>query len=89
MKNYTVHVDQGFVEHIVPTNSSSYGGVWIWHNPTLAINCYDGGLSLERIVPTGPNTTEIHHKEQYDSSDTNRLAAIRTTSEVLSLSLPV
>lgn len=96
MTNYAVHVDEGFVEHIVPTtNSSSYGGVWIWHSPTLAINCYDGGMSLERIVPTGPDTTEIHyvflfnkqHQQQHDSSDASRLAAIRTTTEVLSLSL--
>ena len=30
-------------------------------NPTLAINYYGQGLSLERIVPTGPNTTEIRY----------------------------
>ena len=101
MIDYAVHVDVGFVEHMVPTTSSSYDGVWIWHSPTLAINCYAGGLSLERIVPTGPDTTEIHymflfnkhhhhhHQEQeqeHDSSDTSRLAAIRTTTEVPSLS---
>ena len=103
MMNYAVHVDVGFVEHIVPTTSSSYDGVWIWHSPTLAINCYAGGLSLERIVPTGPDTTEIHYmflfnkhhqhhqqqeqEQEHDSSDASRLAAIRTTTEVPSLSL--
>lgn len=30
-------------------------------NPTLAINWYGTGLSLERIVPTGPDTTEIRY----------------------------
>lgn len=101
MMNYAVHVDVGFVEHMVPTTSSSYDGVWIWYSPTLAINCYAGGLSLERIVPTGPDTTEIHYMflfnkhhhhqqqqlQQHDSSDASRLAAIRTTTEVPSLSM--
>jgi hypothetical protein len=64
MKEYQVLVREGYVEHVSPTNPgvvSAYEGVWLWHNPTLAVNYYGTGLSLERIVPTGPHTTEIRY----------------------------
>jgi len=64
MKEYQVLVKEGYVEHVSPTPAgvvSSYDGVWLWHHPTLAVNYYGTGLSLERIVPTGPNTTEIRY----------------------------
>jgi len=65
MKSYFVKVNPGFVEHVTETKpdaNSAYEGVWVWHAPAMAINWYGDGLSLERIVPTGPATTEIRYQ---------------------------
>jgi choline monooxygenase len=43
------------------SNVHCFQGVWVWFNPSLAINCYGTGLSLERIVPTSSETTEIRY----------------------------
>lgn len=71
MQGYRVKVHDGFVEHIAPTlpeAGSAYKGLWVWNSPTLAVNWYGAGLSLERIVPMGVGSTEIrymflYHKE--------------------------
>jgi choline monooxygenase len=62
MKEYFVKLGDGYVEHVSPTApGAAYEGTWLWHHPTLAINHYGEGLSLERIVPTGPKTVEIRY----------------------------
>ena len=64
------------MEHVaatIPDSNSAYEGLWLWMKPTLAINYYGEGLSLERIVPTGPNSTEIRYLylfRKYDRTDT-------------------
>lgn len=93
MKEYRVKVCDGYVEHVSPTNPgvvSAYEGVWLWHHPTLAVNYYGNGLSLERIVPTGPATTEIRYiylfRKDKDSDASEELQkaqhAIDTSTEV-------
>ena len=67
------------MEHVaatVPNSNSAYEGLWLWMRPTLAINYYGEGLSLERIVPTGPNTTEIRYIYLFRKlNDTDPMAA--------------
>jgi choline monooxygenase len=71
MKDYTVLNGDNYCEHIVstiPTSGTTMGGVWLWLSPTLAINTYEGGMSLERIVPTGPSTCEIRYQYLFDKN---------------------
>ena len=90
MKEYRVKVCDGYVEHITPTSAdAAYEGVWLWHHLTLALNYYGNGLSLERIVPTGPKTTEIRYtylfRNAQDATEEERLQsqrAIDTSAEV-------
>lgn len=70
--------------------SSAYEGVWMWQFPTLAINWYGEGLSLERIVPLSATTTEIRYqylfrKSSDEAGSNERKHAIDTSTEVFSL----
>jgi hypothetical protein len=96
MKEYFVKVFPGYVQHDAATNpaaQSAYEGLWIWHAPTLAVNYYGEGLSLERIVPTGPGSMEIRYQYLFrrvaegdpDAAQKRRdqQSAIDTSTEVL------
>jgi len=41
--------------------SAVYGGLWIWFWPYAALNVYKDGMNLELMVPTGPETVELHY----------------------------
>ena len=59
-----VQLKDGYMEHIVPpiaSTGTTVSGLWMFMQPTLAINCYGSGINLERIVPTGPHSTEIRY----------------------------
>ena len=78
---------QGYVEHIAPTAKgvdTAMDGLWLWHSPTLAINYYNMGMSLERIVPTSHDTVEIRYQYAFlDPNDTiEHTKAIDTSREV-------
>ena len=62
----------GYCEHItspVPEPGTTMSGVWLWLSPSMMINCYGGGMSLERIVPTGPETCEIRYQYLFDEQE--------------------
>ena len=62
----------GYCEHItspVPESGTTMSGVWLWLSPSMMINCYGGGMSLERIVPTGPETCEIRYQYLFDEQE--------------------
>jgi len=90
MKQYFVKVRDGYVEHVSPTApGAAYEGTWLWHHPTLAINHYGEGLSLERVVPTGPKTCEIRYiylfqggKDADAAVKERTMNAIATSTEV-------
>ena len=42
-------------------SGTTMSGLWMFMQPTLALNYYGNGVNLERIVPTGPHTTEIRY----------------------------
>jgi choline monooxygenase len=52
------------MEHIVPPvaeTNTQVSGLWMYLQPTLAINYYGSGVNFERMVPTGPHSTEIRY----------------------------
>lgn len=64
MNEYHVLIKDGFMEHIVPPTppgNTAISGLWLYMQPTLAVNCYGNGINFERMVPTGPLTTEIRY----------------------------
>lgn len=57
---YEVHAGDTFcTHHAPPRDGAATDGFWAWLWPNTAINVYRGGMSLERIVPTGPASMEI------------------------------
>ena len=72
MKTYQVKVNDGYCEHIsepIAESGTTVEGVWLWLAPTMMINCYGGGMSLERIVPTGPTSCEIRYQYLFDKKE--------------------
>lgn len=62
MQDYQVAVHDRVAVHRVPTRDGAPStGLWAWLWPNLAINFYSGGLSLERMDPTGPTTMALHY----------------------------
>merc|ERR1711939_469952 len=83
INKYQVIVRDGYIEHTSPvSDASAYAGVWLWHAPTLAINWYGDGLSLERIVPTSHNTTEIRYQYLFRKGTGSGDNSIDTSAQV-------
>lgn len=64
-KEYRVEVGEHFVLHHVPTrprvSGPVYEGFWGWFSPTAGFNVYAGGMSLERMLPVGPDRMRIDY----------------------------
>lgn len=87
MDKYEVLLRDGYIEHSVTPaegTTSAYKGLWVFLPCTTAINYYNEGLSVERIVPTGPNTTEIRYIYLFhkDASKESIEHAINTSRSV-------
>lgn len=58
--SYEVHVEDGWIRHSATTREgASTAGVWLYHWPNLALNLYEGGMSVERWWPTGPTSCDL------------------------------
>jgi choline monooxygenase len=59
--HYSVEVRDHAVSHKAERTSdrSVYAGAWVWLWPLTAWNSYDGGVSIERIIPDGPDRTRL------------------------------
>ncbi len=82
---YEVGVDEHVIRHIVVSDADAvYSGFWALIWPNTAINVYQGGLSLERIVPTGPQTMRIDYTYLFDptATEAERDAAIAMSTAV-------
>lgn len=67
LRDYQVQPGRRVVLHVVPAGPEGvYDGLWAFVWPNTAINVYQGGLSLERIVPTGPGTLRIDYTYLFD-----------------------
>jgi choline monooxygenase len=64
-KGYRVEVGDGFALHHAPPRPSVrapvYEGFWAWLAPNVAFNVYASGVSVERMVPTGPETLRLEY----------------------------
>jgi choline monooxygenase len=59
-KQYQVHVHDHYCVHTAPARDGAiYAGKWLWRYPNLALNLYPDGMTIERIVATGPRSTRI------------------------------
>jgi len=62
---YRVRPGPGYVLHEVPTQASAtnpvYQGFWAWVAPNVAFNVYANGMSVERMLPTGPRSMRIEY----------------------------
>ncbi|MEC8422915.1 MAG: SRPBCC family protein, partial [Myxococcota bacterium] len=62
LARYRVHPGERLVRHAVPTDRDGPNeGLWIWFWPSLALNVYGGGVSIERVVPVGPTQTRVDY----------------------------
>jgi len=60
-----VHGEGRCVSHHVPTRPGArqpvYDGLWAWLWPSVALNVYGSGLSVERMLPLGPRSTRLEY----------------------------
>jgi len=62
LARYEVHPGERHVVHRVPTRGAGpNAGFWAWLWPSLALNVYGDGVSVERIVPLGGGRTRIDY----------------------------
>jgi len=67
---YRVDVFDGWARHHAePRDGSRSTGTWLWHWPNLALNLYEGGMSVERWHPTSPTSCELVLDHAYNASD--------------------
>jgi choline monooxygenase len=78
-RDYRVEPGPGYVLHHVPSRSNVeapvYSGFWAWVAPNVAFNVYGNGMSVERMLPTGPRSMRIEYLFFFnDVSDDGREA---------------
>jgi choline monooxygenase len=65
-KEYRVEVGAGYALHHVPLRPTPgepvYRGFWAWLAPNAALNVYGDGMSVERMLPTGPESMRIDYQ---------------------------
>lgn len=80
-KQYRVDVHDRFCVHSAPARDGAvYAGTWLWRYPNLALNLYPDGMTVERIVPTGPRSTCIVY--DYFFEDVSPAAAAGNAEKV-------
>ena len=81
---YEVRAADRHVVHLVPTKGgATYDGFWAWLWPNVALNVYNNGMSIERIVPTGGQTMAIEYVYLFDDLS-DEAAARRAASQQMS-----
>ncbi len=62
---YAVSAEKQVVTHSAPARdrvaAPVYDGLWAWLFPNLALNVYETGLSVERMMPVSPNEMRIEY----------------------------
>lgn len=84
LARYDVLPGERHVIHRVPTKGAGpNAGFWAWLWPSLALNVYGEGVSVERIVPLGPGRTRIDYAFLFrEGADVDRAAALAMSREV-------
>jgi choline monooxygenase len=80
-KQYRVDVHDHYCVHSAPARDGAiYAGTWLWRYPNLALNLYPDGMTIERIVATGPRSTRIVY--DYFFADVSSDAAVANAEKV-------
>lgn len=84
LARYRVHPGERLVRHEVPSpGDGPNAGLWVWAWPSLALNVYGPGVSIERIVPVGPERTRIDYLYLFrDGPDVDWEAALAMSRTV-------
>ncbi|MDD9900924.1 MAG: Rieske 2Fe-2S domain-containing protein [Alphaproteobacteria bacterium] len=62
-------------------------GLWLWFWPHAMLNIYKGGMNLELVLPTGPETCRLHYtyfftKDTMDHASTIDMSAAVTAEDI-------
>jgi len=80
--DYRVEIEGEVAFHYAPARDASvYGGLWAWLWPNLGLNVYRHGFMVERIVPLGPQETELDCFYVFDPDRSADLAAMFAMSD--------
>ena len=84
LARYEVHPGERHVVHRVPTRGGGpNSGFWAWLWPSLALNVYGDGVSVERIVPLGGGRTRIDYAYLFrEHAEVDRAATVAMSREV-------
>jgi choline monooxygenase len=88
VKGYRIEVGDGFALHHAPPRPSVaapvYEGFWAWLAPNVAFNVYGAGASVERMVPTGPESVRLEYLFFFreGAGDAEREAALAMCRQV-------
>lgn len=87
MSRYTVVPRDGgrWNRHDVPTKEGApTTGAWAFLFPNLALNVYRTGMNVERIIPRGPERTEVWFDYFFvDGTDPEAVASMASSAELM------
>ena len=88
MRSYAVTAHDGVALHHVRARTDAMNsGFWAWIWPNAALNVYEGGLCIERVIPLAPNRCAVEYTylfaPELDAPARARLVdqSARTTAE--------
>ena len=87
MSRYVVTPHDGgrWNRHDVPTRDDApTTGAWAFLFPTLALNIYPTGMNVERIIPRGPERTDVVFDYFFtDAADPEAVASMASSNELM------
>jgi len=82
-KQYEVILKDRHVVHRAPQReNANYAGLWLWRFPNLALNIYETGMNIERMVPIGPHRTKLVYNFFFQDISPAAEHAIKSSIEV-------
>jgi choline monooxygenase len=80
--DYQVRIEGGVVFHDAPPREVGvYSGRWVWLWPNLALNLYRHGFMVERMTPTGPESTQLDYFYFFDPERQAELSEMFVVSD--------
>ena len=78
---YRVDTHDRYCVHAAPARDGARNlGKWMWRWPNLALNLYANGMNVERILPAGPDRTQITYSFFFTDADDATIAATAAVS---------
>jgi choline monooxygenase len=84
-RRYSVFVGDRYCRHSAPTRDGAVNaGRWLFRWPNLALNLYPNAMVVERILPTGPHSTQVAYSYFFaDPDDPANDEVIRISKAVI------